>query len=49
MNFDSFKKVAKLKLDIVFYLLNPQREILYARDVSDFMAGKSLDWLKVTP
>jgi hypothetical protein len=48
-DFDSFKKVAKLKLDIVFYLLNPQREIRYARDVSDFMAGKSLDWLKVTP
>jgi hypothetical protein len=24
-DFDSFKKVAKLKLDITFYLLNPQR------------------------
>jgi hypothetical protein len=29
-DFDSFKKVAKLKLDITFYLLNPQREIRYA-------------------
>jgi hypothetical protein len=46
---DQFKELAERKLNMVFYLLNPQQQIRYALTEQDFMAGRSLDWLDVSP
>jgi hypothetical protein len=43
---DSFRKVAKLEKGIAFFLMNPYREIRYARAEGDFLRGKPLAWVK---
>jgi hypothetical protein len=46
---DQFKKLIELKHPLVFYLMNPQQQLRYALTEKEFMAGISLDWLKVDP